>query len=85
MSSMATTPAAPQKQGGFRRIWRALHQLFLEVMGALFAVLAFAWLNAAVRTWSRDAAHWMTGLTVGVALVFTFFALTSFRRARKMK
>jgi hypothetical protein len=84
MSSTATAPAAQRKEGGFRRVWRALHQLFLEVMGGLFAILAVAWLSAAVRTWSRDATHWMTGAAVGVALLFAFFALTSFRRARKV-
>ena len=84
MSSMGTASAVPQRQGGFRRLWRTLHQLFLEVMGALFAILALAWLSAALRTWSRDASHWMTAVTIGVALLFTFFALTSFRRAKKL-
>jgi hypothetical protein len=65
-------------------LWRALHQLFLEVMGALFAMLAVAWLGAALRTWSRDAGHWMTGVSVGVAVLFAFFAFTSFRRAKKL-
>jgi hypothetical protein len=85
MSSMGTASAVlPQRAGGFRRLWRTLHQLFLEVMGALFAILALAWLSAALRTWSRDASHWMTAVTIGVALLFTFFALTSFRRAKKL-
>jgi hypothetical protein len=84
MSSLATASAGQRRPGRFRRVWRALHQLFLEVMGALFGILAFAWLLAAVRTWSRDSAHGMTALTVGVALLFAFFAITSFWRARKL-
>jgi uncharacterized PurR-regulated membrane protein YhhQ (DUF165 family) len=69
---------------GFRRVWRALRQLFHEMTGALFAILAFAWLNSAVRAWSRDVARWLIALTIGVALLFAFFAITSFLRARKL-
>jgi len=47
-------------QGGFRRLWRVLRQLFHEAIGALFAVLALGWLNAALRAWNarrRPLAH----------------------------
>jgi hypothetical protein len=84
MSTMASATTAPQQQGGFRRFWRALKQLFHEVTAAVFAVLALGWLNAALRAWSRDAARWLIGLAVAVALLFFFFALTSFQRARKL-
>ena len=53
-------------------------------MGALFAVLAFGWLNAAYRAWSRDVARWLIAIAVLLALLFVFFAVTSFRRARKL-
>jgi uncharacterized membrane protein len=52
-------------------------------MGALFAVLALAWLNAILRAWNRDAARWMIVLAAAVVALFIFFAVTSFRRARK--
>jgi hypothetical protein len=81
MSSVATSPP---RQGKFHRFWRALKQLFLEVVGALFAVLALAWLNLAVRSWTGDVAHWLIATAGAVALLFSFFAVTSFRRARKM-
>jgi glycerol uptake facilitator-like aquaporin len=85
MSTAASRAAtAPQQQGGFRRLWRALRQLFHEVIAAVFAVLALGWLNAALRAWTRDVAPWPIGIAVAVALLFLFFAVTSFRRARKL-
>jgi hypothetical protein len=86
MSSAATSPAVAPRQGGFHRFWRALKQLFLEVAGAMFAFLGIVLLNAALRSWSRDVAHWLVASAVAVAfaLLFFFFALSSFRRARKL-
>ncbi len=84
MSTAATLPDAQVKPGGFKRLWRALKQLFHEVVGAIFAVLAFAWLNAALRAYTRDAAYWLVIIAVIVAASFSFFAFTSFRRARKL-
>jgi len=84
MSTAAGATAAPQQQGGFRRLWRVLRQLFHEAIGAVFAVLALGWLNAALRGWTRDVARWLIGLAVAVALLFVFFAVTSFRKARKL-
>jgi len=84
MSSAATSPAAASRQGGFHRFWRALKQLFLEVVGATFAVLGLAWLNLTLRSWTGDVAHWLIVTTAAVALLFFFFAITSFRRSRKL-
>jgi uncharacterized membrane protein YesL len=86
MSSVATSPATAGRQGGFHRFWRALKQLFLEVAGAMFAFLGIVLLNAALRSWTRDVAHWLVASAVAVAfaLLFFFFALSSFRRARKL-
>ncbi len=50
----------------------------------MFAVLALGWLNAALRAWTRDVAGWLIAIAVAVALLFVFFAITSFRKARKM-
>jgi hypothetical protein len=69
---------------GFRRLWRVLKQLFYEVAGAMFAILAFGWLNIAFRAWTRDVAHWLIAASIGVALLFVFFAVSSFRRARAL-
>jgi hypothetical protein len=84
MSTAANAAAAPQQRRGFQRFWRALRQLFHELIAAGFAMLALAWLNAALRAWTRDAARWLIGLAVAVALLFVFFALTSFRKAQKL-
>jgi multisubunit Na+/H+ antiporter MnhB subunit len=82
--STATSAASVARQGGFRRLWRALQQLFHEAIAAVFAVLALGWLNAALRAWTRDVAGWLIGLAVAVALLFAFFAVTSFRKARRL-
>lgn len=82
-TSIRSAEASPQQ--GFRRLWRTLKQLFYEVTGALFAILAVAWLNATFRAWTtRDVAHWLMAIPIGVAALFIFFAVTSFRRARKL-
>jgi hypothetical protein len=69
---------------GFRRLWRTIRQVFHEVIGAMFAVLAFGWLNMAFRAWTRDVAHWLILLSVAVAALFVFLAVGSFRRSRQL-
>jgi len=59
-------------------------QLFHEVIGAIFAVLALSWLNMALRAWTRDATHWLIAISVVVGLLFMAFSVTSFRRARQL-
>jgi chromate transport protein ChrA len=75
--------AASEKRG-FRRFWRALRQLFHEVVAAVFAVLALAWLQSAFRAWTRDVSHWVVIAACGVALLLAAFSWTSFRRARQL-
>ena len=84
MSTAANAATGPQQQGSFQRFWRALRQLFHEVVAAVFAVLALAWLNAALRAWTRDAARWLVALAVATAVLLLFFAVTSFRKSRKI-
>jgi hypothetical protein len=83
--STAASPA-PRSPGlrGFGRLWRALRQIFYEVVGAMFAVLAFGWMNLAFRGWTHDVAKWLIGVSFAVALAFVFFAVSSFRRARSL-
>jgi len=61
-----------------------LRQLFHEVVGAVFAVLAVGWLNAAFRAWTRDVSRWLVGVAVAIAGLLVFFAVTSFRYSRKL-
>jgi len=84
MSTAASLPNATAKRGAFSRFWRTLQQLFHEVVATIFAVLAFSWLNAAVRAWSRDTAYWLVTIAALVAASFSYFAYTSFRRSRKI-
>jgi glycerol uptake facilitator-like aquaporin len=79
-------PAATQKTEprGFKRLWRVAKQLFYEAVGAMFGIMAFAWLNSALRGWTRDVAHWLIGVSIAVALLFIFFAVSSFRRSRSL-
>jgi hypothetical protein len=78
--------AAPanQPRSGFGRFWRALKQLFHELVGAVFAVLAFAWVQSAIRAWTRDGARWLVAMALVVAGVMAVFSFTSFRRARRV-
>jgi hypothetical protein len=59
-------------------------QIFHEVVGAMFVVLAFGWLNSAFRAWTRDVAYWLIALAVIVAGIFVLFAVSSFRRSRQL-
>ena len=84
---MSTVAGSSSRQGepqGFRRLWRVFKQLFHEAIGAIFAVLALSWLNMALRAWTRDATHWLIGISIVVGLVFVAFSVTSFRRARQL-
>jgi hypothetical protein len=47
--------------------------------------MAFAWLNTTFRAWTtRDVAHWLLAIPLSVAVLFIFFAVTSFHSARKL-
>ena len=89
MKRMAATnlvsEKAPASPKGFARFWRALKQLFHELVGAVFAVLAFAWVQSAIRAWTRDVARWLVATAFLVALVMAIFSWTSFRRARQLQ
>jgi hypothetical protein len=84
MSTAANPPGAHSTRGPLSRFWRTLQQVFHEVVGAIFAVLAFSWLNAAVRAWMRDTAYWLVGVAALVGVGFAIFAFTSFRQARRI-
>jgi hypothetical protein len=65
-------------------MWRVARQIFHEAIAGIFAVLAFAWANAALRSWTRDAAHWLVGVAIATAGLMVVFSWTSFRRARRL-
>ena len=84
MSIPSSVVLAPNEPRGFRRLWRTIKQIFHEVVGAMFALLAFGWLNSAFRAWTRDVAHWLIALAIAVAGIFVVFAVSSFRRSRQL-
>jgi hypothetical protein len=76
-------PRVPELRG-FRRLIRVMKQIFYEVAGAMFAILAFGWFNLAFRAWTRDVARWLIGASLVVAALFVLFSFSSFRRARQL-
>lgn len=52
--------------------------------GAMFAILAFVWIGKAFRAWTGDVARWLIALAMVIAAIFTFYAISSFRRAQKL-
>ena len=85
--NMATTEGVggdPARPGSFARLWRTLRQLFHELVGAVFAVLALAWVQSAIRAWTRDGARWLVAMAFFVAAVMAVFSFTSFRRSRRV-
>ena len=84
-TNLVTEATAGTERGGFYRFWSTLKQLFHELVGAVFALLAFAWVESAIRAWTRDVAHWLVATAFLVAVVMGIFSWTSFRRARNLE
>ncbi len=85
MSAVVRTVSSQAPRRGFGRFWLALKQLFHELVGALFAVLALFWAQNAFRAWSRDAAHWLIGAAAFLSVLMAVFSVTSFRLARRVQ
>jgi hypothetical protein len=80
----STTPSEPGR-GFFRVLWRALRQLFHETTAAIFGVFALASVTSAIRSWMSGAPRWYVALPIGYAAMMTFFCVTSFRTARRIR
>jgi hypothetical protein len=82
-TSPTVTTAPPQ--GAWARLKRTVKVLFYEFAGAVFGVLALAWLNMTIRGYlTRDAARWFLAIPFFIVAMFVFFAVSSFRHARKL-
>ena len=72
-----------------RSFGHAAHQLWLEVTGTLFLAIALFGSGASVREYMKYQARQTTGSRVAVAICFTllfsWFGVTSFLRARKKR
>ncbi len=80
----ALTSATRAGTGFFRTLARVGKQVFHEVTGAAFGVLALGWCSASLRSWQRGVPHWQVGLGLCVALLMTAFSVVSFRAARRV-
>jgi glycerol uptake facilitator-like aquaporin len=69
----------------FRVLWKASRELFHEVTGTLFFILAVSSLQSAWRAWHRGAAQWLVGVSAGFALMMIFFGILSFRDSRRVR
>ena len=68
-----------------RVLWRAARELFHEVTGAVFFILAVAALQASWRSWHNGAGRWLVGATAGYALLMILFGVLSFRDSRRVR
>ncbi|MCL6481391.1 MAG: hypothetical protein K6U02_06660 [Firmicutes bacterium] len=66
-------------------LWRATRQLFHELTGALFALLAGMGTASTWRLWQAEAESWRIGVAAGFAATMAAFAVLSFLRARRVR
>ena len=69
----------------FRVLWRAARELFHEVTGTLFFLIALVRASVRWRAWHRGAGHWLVGMSAGYALLMIFFGVLSFRDSRRVR
>lgn len=70
--------------GFFSRVWFVLRQLWHEIVGFLFLVLALAGASTTFREW-RAGSGGRILLAAGFTLMMAYFGITSFRSARKVR
>ena len=80
----AITAATRAGTGFFRRLIRASRQVFHEVTGAAFAILAVGWCSASLRSWQQGLPRWQVALGLGVAGMMVMFCVLSFRSSRRV-
>jgi hypothetical protein len=82
---MKATPSLPP-EGFFRTLRRVARAVFHETVGALFFLLALAWLSATLRLWQREPmSSWLLVASGIFALVLIAFGILSFRAARRVR
>jgi hypothetical protein len=68
-----------------RIFWRLTRQLFHEATGAFFIVFS-AWAAfAAWKQWKHRPAVWLLAFAIVYAILMAFYAVSSFRRARRVR
>jgi hypothetical protein len=69
----------------FRVLWRAARELFHEVTGTLFFLIALSAIQSAWRAWQRGAGQRMIGFICGYAALMILFGILSFRDSRRVQ
>jgi hypothetical protein len=82
---MTAQPGARRSGGFLRTVWRVSRQLFHEITGAMFLVLALFWSATAVRQFASGSAPWLWMAVGSFALVLVVFGVISFRAARRVR
>ncbi len=70
--------------GFFFRLWRVLRQLWHEIIGFLFLVLAMVGASTTLREWYAGSGLRLL-LAAGFTVMMAAFGVTSFRLARKVR
>jgi hypothetical protein len=68
-----------------RVLWRVTRQVFHETIGAMFGIFAAWGAFAAWKQWKHGPILWIMGLAIVYAVTMAVFAVTSFRRARRVR
>jgi hypothetical protein len=68
-----------------RVLWRAARELFHEVTGTRFFLIAVSALQSAWRAWHRGAGQWLVGASAGYGLLMILFGVLSFRDSRRVR
>jgi hypothetical protein len=68
-----------------RVLWRAARELFHEVTGTLFFLIAVSAIQSAWRAWTRGAGHWLMAMDAGYAALMILFGVLSFRDSRRVR
>ena len=69
----------------FRVLWKAARELFHEVTGMLFFLIALSGIQSAWRAWHRGSGQWLVGVSAAYALLMIFFGVISFRDSRRVR
>ena len=75
---------ARSMSGFFSRLWFVVRQLWHEVIGFLFLVLALLGASAILREW-RSGSGTRLLLAAAFTLMMAYFGITSWRHARKVR
>jgi uncharacterized membrane protein len=69
----------------FRVLWKAARELFHEVTGTLFFLIALSAIQSAWRAWHRGAGQWLVGVSAAYAVLMILFGVLSFRDSRRVR